>query len=129
MDNLDLLCAEAGSSLVSLVKEETEKKKIENLITKSLGVLQENGVYAFFLFIKASNERKIAEEIDKQCNKLLKRKEVRLINGDDVLAAVRNELAEDTDNLFLAKRLLEKALIYARYHAKAIPEQKNRQES
>ena len=126
MNNLDLLCAETGSNLIkSLEKDNVEKKKIENLVNRSLGVLQENGVYAFFLFVNASKERK---EIGVQCNNLLKREEeISLIHSDDVLAAVRDELAEDIDNLFLAKQLLEKALIYARYHAKAIPEQKDKQ--
>lgn len=127
MNNLDLLCAETGSNLIKSLEKKVEKKKIENLVTKSLGVLQENGVYAFFLFVKASNEEKIAKEIDIQCNKLLRREEVRLIHSDDVLAAVRDELTEDIDNLFLAKQLLEKAMVYARYHAKAIPEQKDKQ--
>lgn len=127
MNNLDLLCAEAGGNLIkSLETKKAEKKKIENLITKSLGVLQENGIYAFFLFLNASNEGKIAGEIVRQCNNLLRRKEIKLIHNEDVLAAVRDELAKDIDNLFLAKELLEKTLIYARYHAKAIPEQKGK---
>jgi hypothetical protein len=33
---------------------------------------------------------------------------------------VRDHLAGDLDQLLLAKRLLEQALIYARYHAKAL---------
>jgi hypothetical protein len=41
-------------------------------------------------------------------------------NAGDPLAAVRDQLAGDLDQLLLAKRLLEQALIYARYHIKAL---------
>lgn len=41
-------------------------------------------------------------------------------NAGDPLTAVRDQLAGDLDQLLLAKRLLEQALIYARYHIKAL---------
>jgi len=52
--NLDRLCAHFGYKMCEQVGEafqkdgKIDKAKTENLITKSLGVLQEDGVYAFF---------------------------------------------------------------------------------
>ncbi len=41
-------------------------------------------------------------------------------NEDDGLKAVREKLSEKLDELLFAKELLERTLVYARYHAKAM---------
>ncbi|MGC8800891.1 MAG: hypothetical protein ACP5UR_11690, partial [Chloroflexus sp.] len=67
--NLDRLAAECAQAIIRRVvdEEETQKNKrenekkskqqlatsIDNTITKALGVLQENGVYACFLYLLA----------------------------------------------------------------------------
>src|SRR6266699_3688973 len=62
MKNLDLLAAQAAQKIIA----DTEKQKsseVENLITKSLGVLQENGVYAGMLYLYSrtnANDKPIA---------------------------------------------------------------------
>jgi len=119
--NLDRLCAQYGYEMANQVHDQL-KKQAENHITKSLGVLQEDGVYAFFLYqVSRKSEKSGAEKLKAQAAELLKQSGIRgFQNTADPLKAVRDELANDLDHLLLAKRLLEQALIYARYHAKAL---------
>lgn len=149
--NLDQLCAQYGYDMKCKVNEHLDKNKTENLITKSLGVLQEEGVYAFFLYLASQAreageksrdlkksgkdgqadgkpEQKAAAALARQAAELLGDKRIGLlgVSGEitiaRVLEAIREEggLADNLDRLLLAKRLLEQALIYARYHAKAL---------
>lgn len=120
--NLDQLCAQYGWKIAGQVHQAINKQA-ENHITKSLGVLQEDGVYAFFLYqaSRGSREKPGADKLSEQASALLKEAGIQAFaNTSDPLAAVRNHLASDLDQLLLAKRLLEQALIYARYHAKAL---------
>jgi len=150
MENLDRLCAEYGYKFADEIKgaffkkdakeadskkrdteeagaekkdpEKAAAKKAESLITKALGVLQEQGLYAFVLFCKSkkgSNEEKGAEKMEEITKELFKK--LSLINNDGLLNEIRkdNGLASRLDDLLLAIQVLEKSLIYARYHAKA----------
>jgi len=124
MENLDKLCAEYGYKFADEIKKalNSDAKKAESLITKTLGVLQKQGLYAFALFCKSrgSNEEKGAEKMKEITTELLKDK-LGLISNDDLLEEIRKEngLASRLDDLLLAIQVLEKSLIYARYHAKA----------
>jgi hypothetical protein len=130
--NIDRLCAEYGLRIAEEIfnafegEEKRKKSKTENHITKSLGVLKEDGIYAFFLYQKSrTSEKKGAESLWHTAANLLKEKEVGLFHKSvtDPLNAIRDKdtgLANNLDNLLLAKRILEQTLIYARYHAKAL---------
>lgn len=117
MENLDRLCAEYGYRFAD------ETKKAETLITKALGVLQEQGLHAFMLFCnsRGSAERQGADKIKEITAKLLKDK-LALVDSEDLLEEIRKEngLASRLDDLMLAVQVLEKSLIYARYYAKAM---------
>lgn len=131
--NLDRCCAQYGWQMASEAKgkldQDKKSRNAETLITKSLGVLQENGVYAFFLYLvsRSGKEKEGAKSIKGLAAELLKEAQIPAFQSNlDPLEAVRGSndgkscgLAADLDNLLLAKRLLEQALIYARYHAKA----------
>jgi hypothetical protein len=120
--NLDQLCAKYGWKIADEAHQAIGKTA-ENHITKSLGVLQEDGVYAFFLYqaSRGQREKPGAAKLCDQAKELLKEAGIKgFENTGDPLAAVRDHLAGDLDQLLLAKRLLEQALIYARYHAKAL---------
>lgn len=120
--NLDQLCAKYGWEIADQVHKAITKNA-ENHITKSLGVLQEDGVYAFFLYqaSRGSREKPGAEKLTEQARALLKEAHIAAFqNASDPLQAVRDHLAGNLDQLLLAKRLLEQALIYARYHVKAL---------
>ncbi len=126
MTNLDRLCAQYGWEMAVQVHDAL-KKKAEDHITKSLGVLQQDGVYAFFLY-QASRKREKdgADKLGEQSAKLLSENDL-LPKGttsvQQALEKIRDgQLADNLDQLLLAKRLLEQTLIYARYHAKALEE-------
>ncbi|CUU09271.1 CRISPR-associated protein (Cas_Cmr5) [Candidatus Thermokryptus mobilis] len=127
MKNLDKLCAKYGYEFAEKVSQafNSDAKKAESLLTKALGVLQEQGLYAFALFCESrgSAESNGAKKITEITTKLLN--ELNLIsntNNTDLLEEIRkdNGLASRLEDLILAIQMLEKSLIYARYHAKAL---------
>lgn len=127
MEILDIKCAEYGNKIISTVDNPQEKNKIESMITKALGVLQEDGIYAFALYTKSKGgnegaEKRTAKIVHDKAFELLKDNKIKLLSGDcnNFLDALRSNLANDIDKLFLAKELLERTLVYARYHAKAL---------
>ena len=61
MLNLDFLAAQTSQTIVEKAQN---VKELENLATKCLGVLQENGVYALWLFLK-SRKRSVEENLAK----------------------------------------------------------------
>jgi len=124
MKNLDKLCAKYGYEFAKEVSQDfnSDAKKAESLLTKALGVLQEQGLYAFALFCESrgSAESNGAKKITEITTKLLN--ELNLINNTNLLEEIRkdNGLASRLEDLILAIQMLEKSLIYARYHAKAL---------
>ncbi len=130
--NLDQLCAQCGYLITTEIYKALRKASdTENHITKSLGVLQEDGVYAFFLY-QASRKEKGGDELTKQAHALFRAAGIKPFDTvKDALLAVRGDkqqkgLADNLDELLLAKQLLEQALIYARYHAKALDGESNK---
>lgn len=120
--NLDRLAAARAQEII----RRTNGKKasdVDNTITKSLGVLQENGVYACFLYLLAKEK----ENSDVVVEEMLS-----LLDGLDfgwgkpanngaeaVLKHITEKVTDDLERLLLAKEILEQMLIYARYGAKA----------
>lgn len=113
MENLDLKCADLGKQLAG--------KADEKLLTDALAVLEEQGVYAFFLFLKARGKAEGSNVSDACRNFLKKTPQAQPLfeaTQNDVFASLQN-LSNDLDGLLLARDLLRQALVYARYHAKA----------
>lgn len=122
-----------GIALKDAKSDEAKAAKgVENLVTKTLGVLQEQGVYAMFLFLfsRSSNEARIAPGLRAPLYSLLRRlphlpEKEQLARFDEateaktVLSYVANSVCQDLDTLLLVKELCEQTLIYARYGAKA----------
>ena len=119
--NLDQKCADAGFKMAqeASIKSGNKPKDALNLLIRSLGVLQEQGVYSFFLYL-ASQDKEAANAISKEARELLKGIELIREDTDDILKVVREDLANRLDDLLLASRLLEQALIYGKYHTKAM---------
>lgn len=112
VQNLDAACAKLGAELGS--------KDAENRITKALGVLEEQGIYAMFLYLHTRENEWGSEALatflrqqPSQHNALLG-----ATTNDGPFAALQ-QLAGDLDKLLFARDLLHRALVYARYHAKA----------
>ncbi|MEJ5340504.1 MAG: hypothetical protein WHT09_02965 [Thermogutta sp.] len=110
--NLDIQCAELGRQLANVSGVE------EKIINAALTVLEEQGPYAMFLYLKAKHSE-VADPISGKSLSFLK--DVfhnRLDGANDILEAIKR-LAENLDDLLFARDLLRMALSYARYHLKA----------
>ncbi len=99
-------------------------KSGEDVIGRALGVLQEDGVYAFLIYV-LSLERKAggsaAIAIMEGTTILLKglgKLSESSITTDNV-ARVYAEICADLDSIYFVKEMLERTLVYARYNAKA----------
>ncbi|MCB0047685.1 MAG: hypothetical protein KDD92_19845 [Caldilineaceae bacterium] len=143
--NLDQRAAQYAQKMIENGKAISEVSKpidtVERLVTKTLGVLQEQGVYAMLLFLysRTSDEGKVAPVIRNNLFRLLK--DVSDQDGGDTSSclpgfqdlAVPGDNADaqtalkfysdhalgDLDRLLLVRELYEQTLIYARYGAKA----------
>ncbi|MCE7984165.1 MAG: hypothetical protein DYG89_23570 [Caldilinea sp. CFX5] len=118
--NLDQLAAQSAQGIVAAGKAECEI-----LITKTLGVLQEQGVYAclLFLFSRSSRQEKdLVAKIRPHLYALLKELPAFTaseITDQNALKFFADTVCADLDTLLLVKELYEQTLIYARYGAKA----------
>lgn len=114
MENLDLRCAEFGRKLSS-IKEVGEK-----LLQDALSVLEEQGLYAFFLYLDARGKEP-GKPIKEECHQFLcSNPALKSRSGastNNVFDAV-NKLSQSIDELLFARDLLMQALVYARYHVK-----------
>ena len=115
-ENLDLACARTGQAIA-----EKPSKELEKLVTSALAVLEEQGVYALFLFLKTRGG-KAAPIIEQKVREFLKTTPQRapLLSGNgngDIFKSLQS-MSEDLDKLLLARDLLRQALVYARYHAR-----------
>lgn len=135
--NLDRLAAQHAQEIIRrTVEAETDaakrKKKpgeVDNTVTKSLGVLQEDGVYACFLYLKAKEKENGNFVVEELLNVLAglgfgwdppkdSRGKVDT-SAEAVLQHISDKVTADLTRLLLAKETLEQTLIYARYGAKA----------
>lgn len=114
-ENLDLACAKAGQAIA-----QKPSKELEKLVTSALAVLEEQGVYALFLFLKTRGGD-AAKTIEQKACELLRETPRRapLLPGDGDVFTSLQRMSEDLDKLLLARDLLRQTLVYARYHARA----------
>jgi hypothetical protein len=129
-ENLDLACARAGKGIAEKLSQTSQAgdaknlKEIEKLMRDGLSVLEEQGVYAFFLFtgVKAQSKkiRKQTEIVSNELHEFLKNTpwQAHLLGGGNNLFDSLQELAENLDKLLLARDLLRQTLVYALYHVR-----------
>jgi hypothetical protein len=113
MRNLDLECAKLGRELA----EGDGKVVDEKVLTAALGVLEEQGPYACFLYLIA-REGALGKRLTTQAAQFLK-KILSPRNGEQDPLQYVQSIAENLDHLLFARDLLRQAFVYARYHAKA----------
>ena len=127
MANIDSAINNLGFQLVekiNKIENEKLKKKLLSNIEKSLGVLTNDGVYAYYVFCKAqdknnkNNFQKIFIELP--IDKLRELITFRSNNPKEAPENFFQNLSNNLSNLLFFRQLLERALIYARYHAKAM---------
>lgn len=129
--NLDNIAAKRAQAMVNKAKQGIGGVKnpvdtLEHLVTKAIGVLQEQGVYAMmlFLFSRTSDEDKAARLIRDQLYEALKQlpsfKNPMIEDSPDkALEFYSTRVLDNLDTLLLVRDLYEQTLIYARYGAKA----------
>lgn len=102
---LESVICEVGSSIA--------KNTALNDIEKALGVLCNDGVYAYYVFVKSQGNNTFLKNIEK-----LTQYTHAILNRDKYQDYFR-DLSSDINDLLFFKEILEQALTYARYHAKA----------
>ena len=117
--NLDLTSAKIGFTIVEQFKQKDDFDKLENVSTKALGVLIEEGLLAYFVWLESRGERekKYAEVIRDKSLELLK--DAKLTEKNNSMDAAL-DISSNIQKTLLARQLLEKMLVYARYRAKAL---------
>ena len=113
--NLDAKINEASFKLA----ENLIGNKGKNEIEKALGVLANDGVYAFYVFCEY---KKIYIAI----NESLEQIEKYLPKGINFSREALEDSHLKLENLLYLKDILEKTLIYTRYHLKAMGEDNDR---
>lgn len=141
--NLDKLAARHAQHIIRRTKAVDRQDSlstqqspgdVDNAVTKALGVLQENGVYACALYLLSrtqDEERRIAAVIGDEMLNLLANlgfpgwekptmADPRT-NSEAILKHIAEKVTGDNklERLLLAKETLEQMFIYARYGAKA----------
>jgi len=124
-ENLDLACAKLGKTIAA-----NPSKELEKLITSALAVLEEQGIYALFLFLKAQTgkTKENAKGITDVLENFLKTtpQQDHLFSSNNDIFSSLQQMAKDLDKLLLARDLVRQSLIYARYHARIIHETEGR---
>lgn len=140
MDNLDARINQYSYEMVNALQ-----KNDFNMIDKALGILANDGVYAYYLYCLARKPKNPEKQqggrenpIGDKIYEVFVKDIVTRFGGDFGLVPKEAEghgadnageksgeqrfferLAEDVHQLFAFKDILERILIYARYHAKA----------
>lgn len=110
-ENLDFLCAKAGRDIGTPPSSELEKS-----ITNALAVLEEQGVYAMFLFLESNKDKDIEDKLHGFLRKTPKQPS--LLAPDEKILNGEPKMFNNLDDLLLSHDLLHRTLVYARYHAK-----------
>ena len=140
MANLDRIAAQHAQKIIESTKHFTDegqqkpisKDEVENVLTKSLGVCQEQGVYAGLLYLLSRSNK-----TEKAVAAVVKRELVAVLGETDLAALALayggapddahalldhfagTVCAAPVQTVLFIKDLFERTLTYARYHAKA----------
>lgn len=120
--NLDRLAAQSAQELIRKTQEK-KKQDVDNAITKALGVLQENGVFACFLYLLAKEDA-IGRIVVSEMLTLLEKLghgwgKPDTDSAENILKFITDKITVNLETAILAKEMLEQMLIYARYSVKA----------
>jgi len=114
--NLDTIINKIGYEIKMEIekKEKSDRRKYKNEIEKTLGVLVSDGVYAYFVYVKS---KKIDDIFLETLNQITE-----FIDGESKKLDQEyfQNLSKNLKKLLFFREVLEKVLIYARYHAKTM---------
>ena len=107
---LDSVICKIGNRIAEKISSSNKSE-----IDKALGVLSNDGVYAYYVYVKSKgmNEIFINEIVE-----LMKYTDIKLKKNSSYENYFVN-LSGNLNDLLFFKEMLEETLIYARYHAKA----------
>lgn len=111
VQNLDIECALFGEKIAEI------EKMSERIITAAIGVLEEQGLYAMCLYLKA-REKGVFDKFEEASNQFLSRAGINLPNESNILKRVE-VISHNLDQLLFVRGLFLQALSYARYYLKA----------
>jgi len=96
----------------------------ETEITKALGILIEDGPFAYLIWLKSQDKEPHQAMLIQTARLLAQVKMIEIDKTKDVKEELENkflnEIGSDLNKLILTKTLFEKMLIYARYKTKAM---------
>jgi len=125
MTNLDFVCMQCAQAMAAAPGKKSDK---ENLATKALGVLLENGPYGMILYLE-TQKNEVAKRYGDHLLGLLRDDTLQKYlspvppryDFQEVIKWLR-DAGQDLNKYLFIKRLWQQALTYARYHCKAIEE-------
>jgi len=123
--NLDYLAAKYAQNIVKklVAKRTTDPGSVDNTVTRTLGVLQADGVYASFLYLFAREKDNGGVVVEEMLNLLAELpfgwEKQDDFTSESVLNYINEKVTGNLEHLLLAREALEQMLIYARYGAKA----------
>ncbi len=101
-------------------------KKVKDLIDNALGVLNNDGVYGYYVFCKSKGGHAYKAFIKDIVDKF--KGEIEICVDKDKNGDRYNNfflaLSEDLNSLLFFKEIIERILIYARYYAKSMSDDK-----
>jgi len=117
---VDKILAEVGFDLAENFKEKDDAGKLETIINKAIGVLIEDGLLAYVIWLKSreKKEEKYTTKILKKTEDLLRERLKLTTENDPINMAL--EISSSIEKTLLARQLLERMLVYARYRAKSL---------
>lgn len=96
-----------------------DAKEYDKVTTKALGILIEDGLFAYAIWLE-SEGKEPHRVIELASLELLKRVNLISESTKKLRETILKEISTSLENTLLARQLLERMLIYARYRAKAL---------
>jgi len=123
--NLDFYCMKTAQKMAETKGKAKDK---ENLATKGLGVLLENGPYGLVLYLETNRKKEIGQQYIKHLVELCCCEQLKAYLGVPAPGSADFEkttewlkdVAADIDRYLFVKRLWQQTLTYVRYHARAL---------
>jgi len=116
----EAIIAKIGFELSNKFKAESkeDKKKMSRECIKALNILNEEGLFAYAIWLKSKNEY-VHREIIRSTKQILNEFKI-VISERKELHEMILDIADNLQKLLLAKQLVERMLIYADYRARAL---------
>jgi hypothetical protein len=126
MTNLEAKCAACAKDIVGLAAnqkpedQKREARKLENELRKAAGILAEDGLYAFFIFLRYRKMDNLNRSWGHLATFLTEHKVGTFVGNfrDDEKAVIT--VTESLERLLFAKDMIRQILIYALYGLRAV---------